>query len=52
MLATNPFADACEIGARRAAQWQQQAAASGDANLFRRWPISDLRTRYHITPLE
>ena len=52
MLATNSFAEACEIGARRAAQWQQMAAATGNANLFRRWPISELRTRYHITPLE
>ena len=51
MLATNSFADACEIGARRAAQWQQQAAA-GDPACFRRWSVRELRERYHITPLE
>ena len=50
MLATNSFADACEIGARRAALWQQQAA--GDPTRFRRWSMRELRERYHITPLE
>lgn len=51
MLANNAFPEACEIGMRKAAQWQQQAAA-GDPNRFRRWSVRELRERYHITPLE
>ena len=50
MLATNSFADAREIGARRATLWQQQAA--GDPTRFRRWSMRELRERYHITPLK
>ncbi len=30
MLATNTFAEACEIGERKAALWKQQAAETGD----------------------
>ncbi len=50
MLATNPFAEACEIGERKAVQWQQQA--DGEPTRFRRWSVRELRERYHITPLE
>ena len=52
MLATNIFADACEIGERRAALWQRQAAETGDPTCFRRWSVRELRERYRITPLE
>ena len=52
MLATNTFAEACEIGERRAALWQKQAAETGDPTLFRRWSVRELRERYRITPLE
>ncbi len=37
MLATNTFAEACEIGERKAVLWQQQAVETGDPTLFRRW---------------
>ena len=52
MLATNSFAEACEIGDRKAALWQQQAVETGDPTLFRHWSVRELRERYHITPLE
>ncbi len=50
MLTNNIFPEACEIGTRKAAQWQEQAA--GDPARFRRWSVRELRERYHITPLE
>ncbi len=51
MIGTNTFAEAQEIGGRKAEFWEKQAA-EGDAGKFRRWPIKELRTAYGITPLE
>lgn len=51
MIGTNTFAEAQEIGGRKAEFWEKQAA-DGDANKFRRWPLKELRTAYDITPLE
>lgn len=51
MIGTNTFAEAQEIGGRKAEFWEKQAA-EGDAGKFRRWPIKKLRTAYGITPLE
>ncbi|MCB0040588.1 MAG: hypothetical protein KIT77_23845 [Caldilinea sp.] len=51
MIGTNTFAEAQEIGGRKAEFWEKQAA-DGDANKFRRWPLKELRTAYGITPLE
>lgn len=51
MIGTNTFAEAQEIGGRKAEFWEKQAA-EGDTGKFRRWPIKELRTAYGITPLE
>ncbi len=51
MIGTNTFAEAQEIGGRKAEFWEKQAA-DGDASKFRRWSIKELRTTYGITPLE
>lgn len=51
MIGTNTFAEAQEIGGRKAEFWEKQGAG-GDASKFRRWPIKELRTAYGITPLE
>lgn len=51
MIGTNTFAEAQEIGGRKAEFWEKQAAG-GDASKFRRWSIKELRTAYGITPLE
>lgn len=52
MLSTNSFAEALDIGKRRAATFQERAASTGDANWFRLWPLQVLRRQQHITPLE
>lgn len=52
VLATNDFAEARKLGRRKAAFLQEQAARTGDATWFRRWPVKTLRTQHHITPLE
>lgn len=51
MIGTNTFAEAQEIGGRKAEFWEKQAA-EGDAGKFRRWSLKELRTAYGITPLE
>lgn len=51
MIGTNTFAEAQDIGGRKAEFWEKQAAA-GDASKFRRWSLKELRTAYGITPLE
>lgn len=52
VFSTNDFAEARELGRRKAAFLQEQAARTGDATWFRRWPVKTLRTQHHITPLE
>jgi len=51
MIGTNSFAEAQEIGGRKAEFWEKQAAG-GDDRKFRRWSLKELRTKYGITPLE
>lgn len=52
MIGTNAFEEAADIGRRKAAIWSKQAETANDPRLFLRWSLSDLRTRYAITPLE
>ncbi len=50
MIGSNTFAEAQEIGVRKAEFWEKQAA--GDPSRFRRWPLKTLRADLAITPLE
>ena len=50
MIGSNTFAEAREIGGRKAEFWKQQAA--GDPSRFQRWPLRTLRADFGITPLE
>ena len=48
----NDFAEACELGRRKAVTFQQRSEQAGDAAWFRLLPIKTLRRQHHITPLE
>ena len=50
MIGSNIFAEAQEIGVRKAEFWEKQAA--GDPSRFRRWPLKTLRADFGVTPLE
>lgn len=49
---TNKFADACDLGERKAATFHQRREQTGDATWHRLLSIQTLREHYHITPLE
>lgn len=49
---TNDFADACNLGERKAAFFHQRREQTGDVTWRRLLPIKALRTQHHITPLE
>jgi len=51
MISTHPFADACREGSTKAQAWLQQTEDLGNKELFKRWPVRDLRAQ-GIYPLE
>lgn len=50
MISTNTFEEAVDIGTRKAKAFTAIAVKKPD--IFRRWSLRELRTKYHITPLE
>lgn len=48
----NDYADACNLGERKAAFFRQQSEQTGDAIRHRVLSVKALRTQHHITPLE
>lgn len=49
---TNDFADACDLGRRKAVAFHQRREQTGDAAWHRLLSIQALRKHHHITPLE
>ena len=52
MISTNNFKEALEIGNRKAEVFRREAEANNDPSSFRQWSVSELRSKYSITPLE
>lgn len=52
MISTNNFKEALEIGNRKAAIFRKEAETNNDPSSFRQWSVSELRSKYGITPLE
>lgn len=52
MLGCKDFAAALNYGSRLAAAYEKQAQATGNPELFRRWPVRELRTQFNIWPME
>ncbi|MGW8379390.1 hypothetical protein [Streptomyces sp. ODS28] len=51
-LGTHDFAAAEQLATAYAAELEPRAAATGDASLFRRWPLAELRAERGIMPME
>lgn len=49
---TNDFADARELGRRKASYYHKRSEQTGDTACFRLLPITALRRQHHISPLE